>query len=53
MRKKILSLTLLSFIIIQAYAQNFVGQNIRGQHGISKQFAAIPDNQNLHLTHHN
>jgi Zn-dependent metalloprotease len=47
MIKRILSLALLSFIIFKANSQNFVSQVIRGEHGISKQFAAIPDNQNL------
>ncbi len=45
MRRKFLSLTLLSFIFFQAYTQNFVSQAIRGERGISKQFAAVPDNQ--------
>ncbi len=47
MRKKILLLTVLSFLIFQTYAQNFVSQAIRGERGISKQFAAVPDNQSL------
>lgn len=47
MRKKILSLAILSFFILNAYSQNFVSQAIRAERGISKQFAAIPTNQNL------
>lgn len=47
MIKKILSLTLLSLIIFKAYSQSFVSQAIHGEQGISKQFAIIPDNQNL------
>ncbi len=47
MRKKIIPLMLLSFIIIKAYSQNFVSQAVRGERGVSKQFAAIPDNQSL------
>jgi hypothetical protein len=38
MKKKILSLALLSFIIIKAYSQNFVSEAIRGERGISRQF---------------
>lgn len=45
MFKRILSLVLLGFIIFKADAQSFVSQVIRGEHGISKQFASIPDNQ--------
>ena len=45
MLKRILSLTLLSFILFNAKAQNFVSQAIRGENGISKQFAAVPDDQ--------
>ena len=47
MRKKILPLVILSLFIFKAYSQNFVSQAIRGERGISKQFAAIPNNQNL------
>ena len=47
MRKKILPLAILSLFIFKAYSQNFVSQAIRGERGISKQFAAIPNNQNL------
>jgi Zn-dependent metalloprotease len=45
MFKRILSIVLLGFIIFKADAQSFVSQVIRGEHGISKQFASIPDNQ--------
>ena len=41
MLKRILSLTLLSFILFKAHSQNFVSQAIRGENGISKQFAAV------------
>lgn len=47
MIKKILSLFFLSFVIFKAQAQNSVSQAIRGEGGISKQFAAVAGNQNL------
>ncbi len=47
MLKRILPFILLCFILFKADAQNFVSQVIRGERGISKQFAAIPDNQAL------
>ncbi len=43
--KKFLSLTILSFLLFNGYAQNFISKVIRGEHGISKQFASVPDNQ--------
>ncbi len=45
MKRKILSLVLLSFIIIKAYPQSFVSKVIRGDRGISKQFTAVDNNQ--------
>lgn len=45
MKRKILSLVLLSFIILKAYPQNFVSQIIRGERGISKQLVSLSDNQ--------
>ena len=45
MKRKILSLLLLSFILIKAYPQNFVSKLIRGERGISKQLVSLNDNQ--------
>jgi Zn-dependent metalloprotease len=45
MKRKILSLLLLSFIIIKAYPQNVVSKEIRGERGISKQFISLDDEQ--------
>ena len=47
MKKKFLSLALLSFLVFQAYTQNFVSQAIRGERGTSKQFAAVPDDESF------
>ncbi len=44
MKRKILSLLLFSFIISKAYPQSFVSEIIRGERGISKQFAAVDNN---------
>jgi hypothetical protein len=40
MKRKILSLVLLSFIIIKAYPQSFISKIIRGERGTSKQFVS-------------
>ncbi|HEX5150550.1 MAG TPA: M4 family metallopeptidase [Parafilimonas sp.] len=45
MKRKFLSLLLLSFILVQAYAQNFISKEIRGERGISKQFISVDDDQ--------
>jgi Zn-dependent metalloprotease len=45
MKRKILPLILLSFMIIKAYPQNFVGKVIRGERGISKQLVNLDGNQ--------
>jgi bacillolysin len=47
MKSKILSLALLSFVICQAYSQDFVGAIIRGERGISKQFTSLENNQKI------
>jgi bacillolysin len=47
MKRKILSLAVLTFLIINSYSQNFVSTIIRGERGISKQFADIGDNQKV------
>ena len=47
MKRKILSLVMLSLIMIKAYPQNFVSAIIRGERGISKQFVAIDKTQKL------
>ena len=45
MKRKILSLLLLSFIIIKAYPQSFISKEIRGERGISKQYISVDDDQ--------
>ena len=45
MKRKILSLVLLSLIIIKGYPQNFISKEIRGERGISKQFTSVDDDQ--------
>src|SRR6201989_1569225 len=45
MKRKILSLVVLSFLIIKAYPQSFISKIIRGEHGISNQFTAVNDKQ--------
>ncbi len=47
MKKKILPFMLLSFVIIKAYSQSFLKEAIRGEKGISKQFTAVPETENL------
>jgi len=48
MKRKILSLVILScFIIIKAYPQSFVSKIIRGERGISNQFADVGSNQKI------
>lgn len=41
MKRKILPLLLLSFIMLKAYSQNSISEIIRGERGTSKQFTAI------------
>jgi bacillolysin len=47
MKRKILSLAVFTFLIITSYSQSFVSTIIRGERGISKQFAAVGDNQKI------
>jgi Zn-dependent metalloprotease len=47
MKRKILSLAILSCIFISAYSQSFVSKIIRGERGISKQFADVGNNQKI------
>src|SRR6476469_4029198 len=47
MKRKILSLVILSLIIIKAYPQTFVSKVIRSDRGISKQFVAVDKTQKI------
>src|SRR3954468_10918507 len=47
MKRKILSLAVFTFLIINSYSQSFVSTIIRGERGISKQFADIGNNQKI------
>ena len=45
MKRKILSLLLLSFFIIQVHSQSFVSKEVRGERGISKSFTSFDNDQ--------
>ena len=45
MKRKILLFLLLSFVIAQAYSQNFLSKEICGERGISRQFTPVDDDQ--------
>src|SRR6476659_275795 len=45
MKRKILSILLLSFFIIKAYSQSSISKDIRGVRGISKQLLTLDDDQ--------
>src|SRR4051812_14162734 len=47
MKRKILSLVILSFIIMKAYPQSFISNIVRGERGISKQSAVVNDAQKI------
>src|SRR5882672_241434 len=47
MKRKILSLVILSLIISKAYPQTFVSKIIRSDQGISKQFVAVDKTQKI------
>lgn len=47
MKRKILSLVVLCFLIIEGYPQSFISKAIRGGHGLSKQFTSVDNGQPL------
>ena len=50
MRKTALLLYLLIFLIFKTNAQGFLNQLIRDEHGISKQFVSVPENQRINFS---
>lgn len=49
MKRKILSIGILSFMLVQAHAQSFVSKVIRGERGMSQQFTSLEKNQPINF----